>query len=118
MEDLPNMLKALSDETRYKLIQLLLKHDFCVSALATRLTISESAVSQHLKVLRDVGIVRGDKRGYFTHYYVDRERLKEAASQIIDLSRTIPLDKECHQNKDCLLVNKQHNKKEVKQHES
>ncbi len=97
MTDLVNMLKALSDDTRYRLVNLLLKHDLCVGALAARLDISESAVSQHLKVLRSAGIVRGDKRGYYTHYYVDREILKEAADQIIELSRVIPLNK-CHQD--------------------
>ncbi len=111
MTELVNMLKALSDETRYKLVNLLIEHDLCVGALATRLHISESAVSQHLKILRDAGIVRGDKRGYFTHYYVDRERLKEAASQIIELSRVVPLDKECHQG--CSKEDNPCNKKEV-----
>jgi ArsR family transcriptional regulator, arsenate/arsenite/antimonite-responsive transcriptional repressor len=111
-----NILKALADETRYKLIQPLLKHDFCVGALATRLHISESAVSQHLKVLRSAGIVRGDKRGYYTHYYVDREILKEAADQIIELSRIVPLDKKCH--KKSLKEENHCNKKEVNQHES
>ena len=57
------------------------------------------------------GIVKGDKRGYFTHYYVDRERLKEAASQIIELSRVVPLDKECHQG--CSKEDNPCSKKEV-----
>ncbi|HKK83795.1 MAG TPA: metalloregulator ArsR/SmtB family transcription factor [Atribacterota bacterium] len=109
--ELLNVLKALGDETRYKLIQLLLKHDFCVGALATRLHVSESAVSQHLKILRDTGIVRGDKRGYYTHYYVDRNILRQAADMMIELSRTVPSDKKCHQGKDCLSVNNHHSKK-------
>jgi ArsR family transcriptional regulator, arsenate/arsenite/antimonite-responsive transcriptional repressor len=92
--ELIKILKAFSDETRYILVKLLLRHDLCVGALATRLNISESAVSQHLKVLRGAGIVKGDKRGYYTHYYVDREILKQAAGQITELSRVIPLDKE------------------------
>lgn len=109
--ELLNVLKALADETRYKLIQLLLKHDFCVGALATRLNITESAVSQHLKVLRGAGLVKGDKRGYYTHYYVDREMLKQAADQMIELSRFVPLDNKYQQ--DCLSVNNQCSKKEV-----
>ena len=112
MTELVNMLKALSDDTRYRLVNLLLKHDFCVGALAARLNISESAVSQHLKILRDAGIVKGDKRGYYTHYYVDRERLKEAADQIIELSRIIPL-KKCHQ--DCSKENNNYSEKELNQ---
>jgi len=116
MGELTNILKALSDDTRYSLVNLLLKHDFCVGALATHLDISESAVSQHLKILRDAGIVKGDKRGYFTHYYVDREILKGTANQIIELSRIIPLDIECHQN--CSKKDNHCKKKEVNQDES
>jgi len=87
MIEITKILKALSDETRYKLVKLLIRHDFCVGALATRLNISESAVSQHLKILRSTGIVKGDKRGYYTHYYVDQKVLKETANQIARLSR-------------------------------
>jgi len=91
--ELINILKALSDETRYSMVRLLVKHDFCVGALATRLNISESAVSQHLRVLRNAGIVKGDKRGYYTHYYVDREVLERAAQKIIELSYSTPENK-------------------------
>lgn len=116
MGELPNILKALSDDTRYNLVNLLLTHDFCVGALATRLNISESAVSQHLKILRDAGIVRGDKRGYYTHYYVDRKILEKTANQIIKLSHIAPLDRECHQN--CSKEDNPCSKKEVSKNES
>jgi len=92
LAELIKILRALSDGTRYHLVKLLVEHDFCVGALATRLNISESAVSQHLKVLRNAGIVKGDKRGYYTHYYVDRGILKEAAHKIIELSHVTPVD--------------------------
>ena len=113
MTESVNILKALSDDTRYSLVNLLLKHDLCVGALAARLNISESAVSQHLKVLRDAGIVKGDKRGYFTHYYVDRNILRKAADMMIELSRIVPFNNKCHQDKDCISVNKHQGKKEV-----
>jgi ArsR family transcriptional regulator len=88
MPDLLEIMKSLSDETRLNLIKLLLEHDFCVSAIARRLSVSESAVSQHLKVLRTAGLVKGEKRGYFTHYNVDRELLKWVANEIKRLSET------------------------------
>jgi len=115
MTELVNILKAISDDTRYRLVNLLLKHDLCVSALATRLNISESAVSQHLKILRDAGIVKGDKRGYYTHYYVDREILKQAAGQMITLSEVLPIKNKCYQGYST--INTHHSKKEANQHE-
>ncbi|MFZ7131240.1 MAG: ArsR/SmtB family transcription factor [Eubacteriales bacterium] len=95
MPELFDIMKSLADQTRYNLIKLLLEHDYCVGALANRLSISESAVSQHLKILRNAGIVKGDKRGYFTHYFVDRDLLKEAAKEIIELSELAKIDTEC-----------------------
>jgi len=92
------ILKAVADETRYNLVELLLAHDFCVQALAQRLQVSESAVSQHLKVLRDAGVVRGEKRGYFTHYQVDRDLLKQAAAQLAALAETPPASRECKEH--------------------
>lgn len=95
MPELFDIMKSLGDETRYNLVKLLLQHDFCVGALAKRLDISESAVSQHLKTLRNTGIVKGDKRGYFTHYYVDRDLLREAAKEIDSLAELEKIETEC-----------------------
>jgi len=78
--------KALSDESRFKVVNLLLTHDFCVGALAHHLKITEAAVSQHLKHLREVGLVKGEKRGYWTHYMVDKVKLRELAEGLINLT--------------------------------
>lgn len=95
MPELIALLKAMSDETRYKLVGLLVSNDYCVGALAQRLEISESAVSQHLKILREAGIVRGEKRGYYTHYHVDRDLLKEAAADLSKIADTASDSKDC-----------------------
>ncbi len=86
MDGLLVVLKALADKTRFSIITLLLAHDFCVGALAKQLDISEAAVSQHLQVLRKAGVVKGEKRGYYTHYWVDRETLKKVAENIIEVA--------------------------------
>lgn len=82
MDNLLEVLKALSDKTRLEMIDLLLNYDFCVGALSRKLGISEASVSQHLKVLRNAGIVTGEKRGYYTHYDIKRELLIEIADAI------------------------------------
>ena len=88
MENIVDILKALSEPSRYAMVQLLLQRDYCVGALAKRVGISEAAVSQHLQVLRTAGVVRGEKRGYFTHYLVNRPLLKAVAQELIGLSET------------------------------
>jgi len=65
------ILKGLADGTRLKIIRLLLKYDLCVGALAHHLGISKPAVSQHLQVLRKAGLVKGEKRSYWTHHSVE-----------------------------------------------
>ena len=82
MNSLTHIFKALGDDTRLRIIDLLLTHDLCVGALAKRLGISGPAVSQHLKVMRKSGLVRGEKRGYWTHYSIDRNTLYEIANEI------------------------------------
>lgn len=84
--ELLEVLKILADETRFKIIQLLNSNDFCVGALARTLGISEAAVSQHIQVLRKGGFLRGEKRGYWTHYVVEKDLLIQVAEELKLLS--------------------------------
>jgi len=83
-------LKALADETRFRIIHLLLTHDLCVGALADHLSISKAAVSQHLQVLRKAGLVRGEKRGYWTHYSVDKSAIQQIAEELMKRADQAP----------------------------
>ena len=80
--DTTKVLKAIADETRMKMLTLLLRHSFCVRGLARRLGLTEATISQHLKVLREAGLLVGEKRGYFMHYDVERSLLCELAGEI------------------------------------
>jgi DNA-binding transcriptional ArsR family regulator len=85
MKDAVKIFKALSNDTRLKIIQLLSRQPLCVNALACSLSVSQPAVSQHLKVLENAGLVKGDKRGYWVHYELVHENLRECASFMQDL---------------------------------
>lgn len=80
--DWTSVFKAIADETRMKILKLLLRHNYCVRALARNLQLSEATISQHLKVLREAGLLSGEKRGYFMHYDVKRAVLHELAGEI------------------------------------
>lgn len=75
-------LKALGDPKRFQLLQLMSERGYCVRALARVSELSESAVSQHLKVLREAGLVYGVKRGYYTHYCVDKDALRDIIAEL------------------------------------
>lgn len=80
--DKNKILKAIADETRMSILKLLLRHNYCVRALANELKLTEATISQHLKVLREAGLLAGEKRGYFMHYAVERPVLHELAKEI------------------------------------
>ncbi len=80
--DKNKVLKAISDETRMNILTLLLKHNYCVRALANELELTEATISQHLKVLREAGLLEGERRGYFMHYLVNRSVLLKLAKEI------------------------------------
>lgn len=85
-----NILKAIGDPRRFSLLRLMSQRGYCVSALAHASGLSESSVSQHLKVLREAGLIYGVKRGYYVHYSVDKEalgRFIEALNQMCALQR-------------------------------
>ncbi|MBQ7025550.1 MAG: winged helix-turn-helix transcriptional regulator [Peptococcaceae bacterium] len=87
------VLKALADENRLQIVQLLLQHRHCVRALARKLSISEAAVSQHLKVLKDAELLFGERKGHHMHYEVNRDVLHELSQEIAALANM--QQKEC-----------------------
>ena len=81
--------KALAHETRWRMIELLLGHSLCVGALAQALGVTEAAASQHLQILRKAGLVRGEKRGYWTHYLVQTEVLERLGKELSELPERV-----------------------------
>ena len=69
------MLKALSEPTRYKIFLTLLERRCCVRSLSRKLGITEAAVSQHLKKLKEAKLVYGERFGYHMHFYLRQEAL-------------------------------------------
>jgi DNA-binding transcriptional ArsR family regulator len=75
MEETIEVFKALSSKPRMRIIEALKERPLCVNALAMRLGMRQSAISQHLRILRAAGLVKGEKQGYWVHYSLDGERL-------------------------------------------
>ena len=79
---------VLADPTRLKLLNLLCQQQepdaLCVNALVGLLGVSQPAISQHLRILKSVGLVRDERRGYHVHYAVVPEALKRYREQLSD----------------------------------
>ena len=76
--------KVLAVDTRIKIIDLLKsKGPLGAKSIAEMLDITPAAVSQHLRVLRQAGLVRSERRGYWIPYSIDREAL-ESCKQMLN----------------------------------
>ncbi len=85
---LSRIFQALSAEARIRIVQLLKDRPMCVGALAARINVTQGAVSQHLRILRAANVVVSEKHGYFVHYRLNRETLREWKAAIEELLET------------------------------
>lgn len=76
-DKLARIFKVLSVGTRVRIIQLLREHPLCVNALSARLDVTQGAVSQHLRVMRDADLVIDERRGYRVHYRLNEDTLAQ-----------------------------------------
>ena len=75
-EDLAQLAKALAHPIRVQIVRILARTDGCVAQLVEQLPLAQSTVSQHLKVLKDAGLVRGTVEGPRTCYCIDPAGLR------------------------------------------
>jgi len=86
-KELARILKVLSVDTRVRIVCILRGGALCVNALANRLGVTQGAVSQHLRVMRDARLVVDEKRGFYVHYRLNEQTLaawREAIDQLLD----------------------------------
>lgn len=83
------MLGALGDPVRLRIVSLLLaapEGSLCGCDLEEPLGLSQPTVSHHMKVLREAGLVQGERRGRWIHYSVVPQRLEEIAEALVPAS--------------------------------
>jgi DNA-binding transcriptional ArsR family regulator len=82
-----DVFSALADPTRRRLLELLGRSERPVSALAASFRVTRSAISQHLRVLRDAGLVHARVAGRSRLYRVEPARLREISAWAARLGR-------------------------------
>src|SRR5210317_1262864 len=76
-DELATLCKALGHPARINILKHLLKEDRCICGrIVAILPLAQSTVSQHLKILKESGLVVGEVEGPKTCYCVDKEKLK------------------------------------------
>ena len=84
MRDTVKAFKVLSDETRLRMLNMLLERECCVCEVMQALEISQSKASRGLSALYDVGFLNMRKDGLWSLYSIDREGIKGYQSQLIE----------------------------------
>jgi ArsR family transcriptional regulator len=74
-KEIVKIYKALSVSSRLQILKLIKDRKLCVNAITKKLRITQPAVSQHLSVLKEAGLVESDRYGSIIHYTINKNRL-------------------------------------------
>lgn len=93
--ELDKLLKTLGEPMRFRIFSELLKRKHCVRSLSKKLGITESAISQHMKALREAGLVYGERCGYHVHYFPNQEAVDFMAAAFAQMKeQSLSLDRD------------------------
>lgn len=87
MRDFSKLFKALSDETRIRILKVLLERECCVCEVMQALDISQSRGSRNLRVLEDAGFVKSRRDGPWVIYSIAEQATSSYAAPLIEMLR-------------------------------
>jgi ArsR family transcriptional regulator len=89
--DLARVFKAMGDPVRLRLLSLIASHEggeACVCDLSDVFELTGPTISHHLKVLREAGLITGDRRGTWIYYRVQPDALRVASTVLTPVTET------------------------------
>ena len=81
-------LKALSDETRLHIIDMLSCNELCAADILASFNLSQSTLSYHMKILIDAGVVNSQRNGLWTRYSINEDTFSDILEIIPQLYKT------------------------------
>lgn len=84
MREIVKAMKALSDETRLRILNLLLERECCVCEVMQALEISQTRASRNLSMLHDAGFLKMRKDGLWSLYSINQEGMKEYFADLVE----------------------------------
>ena len=91
MQDLIKTMKALSDETRLRILNVLLERECCVCEIMQALDISQSRASRNLGILEDAGFLKAKRDGVWIVYSIDWQTANRYATSLAKLLKDSPI---------------------------
>ena len=83
----PDVLRALAEPLRWRIVQLLAREELCVCHLTELLEVAQPLVSHHLGVLREAGLIDSERFRYWTYYRLRPEVVASLAEALREQSR-------------------------------
>jgi ArsR family transcriptional regulator len=83
--------KALSDERRLKIVEILKSGEECACLLSEQLEIAQSSLSYHMKILCDSGLVKSRQEGKWTHYRLSKSGSETAVTLLKEMTTPNPV---------------------------
>ncbi|MBC7250607.1 MAG: winged helix-turn-helix transcriptional regulator [Anaerolineae bacterium] len=83
MIDCVEFCKALADDTRQRILQMLLEKEMSVSDIVAAFDVSQPTISHHLGILKQFGLLSSRKVGKQVFYTTNRDRVVECCGQLI-----------------------------------
>ena len=94
MKTLIKTAKALSDETRIRILKVLLERECCVCEVMQALDISQSRASRNLGILENAGFVTSRRDGLWIVYSIDKQTMNSHVASLTEMLRNSLLDEE------------------------
>lgn len=94
MQDLIKAMRALSDETRLRIMKVLVQRECCVCEVMQALDISQSRASRNLGILQDAGFLNTRRDGLWIIYSIDWQATNRYAAYLSRLLKDSPLSNE------------------------
>ncbi|MEU2262124.1 metalloregulator ArsR/SmtB family transcription factor [Streptomyces sp. NPDC019645] len=96
-----DLIRVLADPLRLRIVTLLARETLCTSHLVEETGARQTNLSNHLKVLREAGVVETEPCGRFTYYRLKPDVLDSLAGQFADLARTAHATAEANIKRSC-----------------
>lgn len=88
MNSAPSFFRALADDTRWRIVRLVMDRALCVCELADILEMPQSSVSSHVQIIRKAGLLESERCGKWTYFRIDSNHLR----LLTQLVETLPND--------------------------
>ncbi len=88
-KDFAQYMKALSDETRVKILEMISYKELCACKILEEFNITQPTLSYHMKILCESGLVNGRKDGIWTRYSIDEDNFENLQNFIDGITQNM-----------------------------